>query len=246
MGRMRSMHGVASHLVLRHTSWVRQMARTLGSRLPAHIQQADLIQAGLIAVAQALATHPGLASQEPPIEFLRYARQRVRGAMLDELRQMDVLTRTQRQQARRVDMVRQQWQQMHRRMPGLQELAQETGLSPATLLNLEQALALAQGPSEASIDETTAFGGPERRAGTLCSLEDALETRQHTQHLLNHLQAFVQTLTPAEQELLDAWVGLGLEPAELARQRQLSLAETGHQQRLLLRRARRYLQKAKA
>ena len=50
---MISMEGVPSSLILRNESWVRQHANALARRLPSNVERADLIQAGLIAVAQA-------------------------------------------------------------------------------------------------------------------------------------------------------------------------------------------------
>lgn len=50
---MMSMQGVPSSLIARNESWVRQQANALARRLPSNIEKADLIQAGLIAVAQA-------------------------------------------------------------------------------------------------------------------------------------------------------------------------------------------------
>ena len=45
--------GVPSALVARNESWVRQQAQALVRHLPANVEKADLIQVGLIAVAQA-------------------------------------------------------------------------------------------------------------------------------------------------------------------------------------------------
>ena len=50
---MISMEGVPSSLILRNESWVRKQANSLARRLPSNVERADLIQVGLIAVAQA-------------------------------------------------------------------------------------------------------------------------------------------------------------------------------------------------
>ena len=50
---MISMQGVPSSLILRNQSWVRKQAQSLMRPLPSNIEKADLIPAGLIAVAPA-------------------------------------------------------------------------------------------------------------------------------------------------------------------------------------------------
>ena len=53
---MISMHGVPSSLILRNESWVRKQAQALMRRVPSNVEKADLIQVGLIGVAQAALT----------------------------------------------------------------------------------------------------------------------------------------------------------------------------------------------
>jgi RNA polymerase sigma factor for flagellar operon FliA len=89
---MISMDGVPSVLIAKNQSWVRKQAQALVRHLPANVERADLIQVGLIAVAQAAVTFEwdgDRETEEAQQAFVRYARMRVKGAMLDELRQMD-------------------------------------------------------------------------------------------------------------------------------------------------------------
>jgi len=106
---MISMQGVPSSLIARHESWVRKQASALSRRLPANVEKADLIQAGLIGVAQAAMNFQWEGdpdSEEGREAFLRYAQLRVKGAMLDELRQMDQLSRSQRRKYKVIQIAR--------------------------------------------------------------------------------------------------------------------------------------------
>jgi RNA polymerase sigma factor for flagellar operon FliA len=80
---MISMQGVPSALIAKNESWVRKQAQALVRHLPSNVEKADLIQVGLIAVAQASIGFQWEGDRDSPEAteaFLRYARARVKGA----------------------------------------------------------------------------------------------------------------------------------------------------------------------
>ena len=82
---------------------VKRIAYHLMSRLPPSVQQDDLIQAGMIGLLESLRNYD--ASQGA--SFQTYARIRIRGAMLDEIRKNDWAPRSVHRKARMVaDVVR--------------------------------------------------------------------------------------------------------------------------------------------
>lgn len=81
-----------------YTPLVKRIAYHLMSRLPPSVQQDDLIQAGMIGLLEALRNYD--ASQGA--SFQTYARIRVRGAMLDEIRKNDWAPRSVHRKARMV------------------------------------------------------------------------------------------------------------------------------------------------
>lgn len=102
---------------------VQRMARALARRLPDHLEVDELVGAGALGLADALArttVHEGA-------EFEAYAVQRIRGAMLDELRRLDVLTRGERALARRMDAVTRRLATALGRMPDADEVAEAMG-----------------------------------------------------------------------------------------------------------------------
>ncbi|MDX5433711.1 MAG: RNA polymerase sigma factor FliA [Halomonas sp.] len=78
---------------------VRRQALSMQVRLPASIELDDLIQAGMVGLLEAL----GRFDATQGASFATFASQRIRGAMLDELRSRDWLPRSVRRNARTVD-----------------------------------------------------------------------------------------------------------------------------------------------
>lgn len=256
---MISMHGVESSLIARHQSWVRQQARALARRLPSNVEQADLIQAGLIAVAQAALSFawpdpPGLpgseAAEAAHAEFLRYARHRVRGAMLDELRQMDRLSRAQRRKIKVMQIARERWMAQHSRPMGLVALAEATGMSLQEITWLDQIDALtradAQPAQAAPWDEGLGAGRSHTPSAwaAYATGQDEVEARVDTSLLLQRLEGFFASLPEAERQLIDAYLGVGLNPVDLADTLALSRSGLSRRTAHLLGRAARFLERS--
>ena len=88
-------------LVQKYIPLVNAVMGRLAMTLPEHVSQDDLFSAGLVGLLQALRNYdPGCNTS-----FETYARVRVRGAMLDELRRMDWVPRTIHEKARKLKAV---------------------------------------------------------------------------------------------------------------------------------------------
>ncbi|MGN6528880.1 MAG: sigma-70 family RNA polymerase sigma factor [Burkholderiaceae bacterium] len=213
---MISMQGVPSSLIARHESWVRKQASALSRRLPANVEKADLIQAGLIGVAQAAMNFEWEGdpdSDEGREAFLRYAQMRVKGAMLDELRQMDQLSRSQRRKYKVVQIARERWMQGHDQPPTLTELAEVCGIEVEEIAELEQAASTAQTQSLSEDDDDTEYHAP---AGQAATPTDEVEARVDTAILLRRLEKFFATLPERERQVIDAYMGIGMSTEEVA------------------------------
>ncbi len=106
---------------------VKRIAYHLMTRLPASVQVDDLIQAGLIGLLDAADHYDGSQGAQ----FETYAVQRIRGAMLDELRQADWLPRTVRKNLRQIEAAISKLEQQLGRAPTESELARELNVSLA-------------------------------------------------------------------------------------------------------------------
>ena len=107
-------------LVQRFTPLVRRIASHLMSRLPASVQVDDLVQNGMLGLLDAI----GRFEAQMGAQFEVYAAQRVRGAMLDGLRENDWLPRSMRRDMRRIETAISQLEQRYGRQPTQGELAQ--------------------------------------------------------------------------------------------------------------------------
>ena len=88
-------------LVEQYLPLVRSTVARLAMTLPEHVDHDDLHSAGLVGLLQALRNYDPACNTS----FESYARVRVRGAMLDELRRMDWVPRTVHEKARRIQEV---------------------------------------------------------------------------------------------------------------------------------------------
>ena len=106
---------------------VKRIAYHLMARLPASVEVDDLIQNGMIGLLDAIGRfESGLGAQ-----FETYAAQRIRGAMLDGLRENDWLPRNLRRDLRRIEETIARLEQQHGRQPSENELAAAMGLALA-------------------------------------------------------------------------------------------------------------------
>jgi RNA polymerase sigma factor for flagellar operon FliA len=104
---------------------VRRMAHYLVAKLPASVQIDDIIQAGLIGLMDAAQRF----EESQGFKFETFASQRIRGAMLDELRQNDWLPRSVRKSMRQIEASITKLEQRLGHPPSERELAADLGLS---------------------------------------------------------------------------------------------------------------------
>lgn len=112
-------------IVLKHCDLVKYMAYRLVARLPGSVQVDDLFNAGIIGLIDAIDKF----DPEQGIQFETYAKIRVRGAMLDEIRSMDWVPRSLRQKSNGMQRTCQALEQRLGRDATDEELADELGIS---------------------------------------------------------------------------------------------------------------------
>jgi RNA polymerase sigma factor for flagellar operon FliA len=104
---------------------VRRLAHQMIARLPANVELDDMIQAGMIGLNDAL----GRFDAAQGVQFETFATQRIRGAMLDELRNGDWMSRGNRKQQRQIEAALHRLEQQLGRAPAESEIAEEMGVS---------------------------------------------------------------------------------------------------------------------
>ncbi|WP_297572460.1 RNA polymerase sigma factor FliA [uncultured Deefgea sp.] len=110
--------------VEKHAPLVRKIAYHMMSRLPASVDVDDLIQVGLIGLMEAARNF----DPEAGVQFETFASQRIRGAMLDELRNADWLPRQARRNMREIERATVQLEQVLGRAALESEIAQKMNL----------------------------------------------------------------------------------------------------------------------
>ncbi len=110
--------------VMEHGDLVKYIAFRLISRLPDHIAVEDLISAGVLGLIDAIEKYD--SAQGIPFEY--YAKIRIKGAMLDEIRSMDWIPRSLRQKSSIIEKACISLEQRFGRDPSEEELALELNL----------------------------------------------------------------------------------------------------------------------
>lgn len=136
---------------------VRRLALQLLAKLPASVELDDLVQVGMLGLLEAGERFQDLQRAK----FETYASQRIRGAMLDELRANDFVSRGMRQSARQVAGAIQALEQRRGRAPREAEVAEELQLP---LADYQQLLQDIHGCQLVHVDD---FETPDEAAGFL-------------------------------------------------------------------------------
>jgi RNA polymerase sigma factor for flagellar operon FliA len=104
---------------------VRYIARRIHDRLPRHVPFEDLVHAGVLGLIDAL----NKFDLSKHVQFSSYAKFRIRGAILDSLRELDWSPRELRRKGRLVDSTYSQLSGKLGRAPYESEIAQEMGIN---------------------------------------------------------------------------------------------------------------------
>jgi RNA polymerase sigma factor for flagellar operon FliA len=138
--------------VAQYAPLVKRIAHHLAAKLPPSVQVDDLIQAGLIGLLDAIGHYDATQGAQ----FETYASQRIRGAMLDELREADWAPRSARKHMRVIEAAVSKLEQQLGRSPGEQELARELKVS---LEEYQQMLLDARGHQLVHYEDFRSEGG---------------------------------------------------------------------------------------
>jgi RNA polymerase sigma factor for flagellar operon FliA len=189
---------------------IRKQANRLFGRLPANIEYDDLIQAGSLGLLDAFRLFDGAAGAS----FETFANHRVAGAMLDELRRGDWLSRTDRRLHSRLLEAARCLQQELGREPLKAELAKRLGLE------LEEVQRAWGRLSQASLVPLEDLGDLDGMASSVDTEtpEAALERRQASELLAGILG----DLSKRDRDLLSTVYLEEVPAARLARAGQLS------------------------
>lgn len=143
-----------SALIKQYSPLVRRLAHQMIAKLPANIEIDDLIQVGLIGLTDALSRF----DIGQGVQFETFATQRIRGAMLDELRGGDWMSRGTRRHQRTIEAAVHKLEQKLGRAPVESEIAAEMGV---TLLEYQELLGKVRGTQLVYLEDMSGDEGDE-------------------------------------------------------------------------------------
>ncbi|GAB4233497.1 MAG: RNA polymerase sigma factor WhiG [Deltaproteobacteria bacterium] len=204
-------------LILEYLPLVKYHAGVLKLRLPSHIEQDDLISSGIVGLIDALDRFDASRG----IKFKTYAEFRIRGAMLDYLREMDWFPRSVRQRATNLQAVYSRLENALGRPPEEEEVAAHLKIS---LSELQKELMAVSGLTVFSLD---ASKEDETDSTILRALTEAAVDEAKEEELLRELKEVlgnaIDLLPEKEKKLIALYYYEDLTMKEIGRL--LSLGE---------------------
>jgi RNA polymerase sigma factor for flagellar operon FliA len=158
---------VRDRLILTYAPLVKYVAGRLGSGLPAHVDDDDLVSYGLLGLIGAIERF----DPDRDIKFETYAISRIKGSIIDELRSLDWVPRSVRSRAREIERAIADLESKLGRAPTDEEISGKLGVS---VDELNESLSEIGRTSIAALDElwTVSSGGDQ------IALIDTIEDEQ--------------------------------------------------------------------
>lgn len=187
---------VRNRLVERHLALVHHFAGRMKPRTGGAVEREDLVSAGVLGLMNAVSCYdPGRG-----FRFSTFAAQRIRGAMLDEMRRRDVAPRSIRRKQRQLEAARAQLSVELDRAPRHPELAAVLEVDAQTLWRWKWDVGRSQ---RVSLSEVVARDGGESVVGEwagwgLEGVEEEVSRRQEVARLRRELES----LSAREQLIL--------------------------------------------
>jgi RNA polymerase sigma factor for flagellar operon FliA len=155
-------------LILTYAPLVKFVAGRLGSGLPAHVEENDLVSYGLLGLIGAIERY----DPDRDVKFETYAIARIKGSIIDELRAMDWVPRSVRARAREIERAIAVLEAQLHRAPTDEEIAQKLGI---TIDELDESLTDISRTSIAALDELWTLSSG---SGDQIALIDTIEDTQ--------------------------------------------------------------------
>ena len=158
--------GIRDRLILTYAPLVKYVAGRVGSGLPAHVDEEDLVSYGLLGLMGAIDRF----DPSRDIKFETFAIARIKGAIIDELRSLDWVPRSVRSRARDIERAMADLERELHRAPTDEEIAEKLGMTEE---ELDESLTDISRSSIAALDELWTISGSS--GGDQVALIDTIE-----------------------------------------------------------------------
>ena len=201
-------------LILHYAPLVKFVAGRVGSGLPAHVEQADLVSYGTFGLIDAITRYQ--PSRE--VKFESYAMARIRGAIIDELRSTDWIPRSVRMKARQFERTVAALESRLQRSPTEEEVAAEMDMDVEDVRKFLGQLSLV---NVVALDEllTDEDGGSSPRLVDTLKDTSALDPQAMAEHgeARQLLARAVEQLPEREKVVVSLYYFEGLTLADIGR-----------------------------
>ncbi len=188
-------------LILQYAPLVKYVAGRLSIGLPPVLDMEDILSSGMVGLIRAVEHY----DPKRGVPFENYAATCIRGAILDQLRSLDTLSRSVRQRSREIERAISTLQMTLGRLPTDEEVAGQLGLDMDSYQRWLSELGL----STISLDSALSADGDGDVSSLLSSLEDANSpdpvSLTERRSLLDALSDAIATLSEREKLLLSLY-----------------------------------------
>jgi RNA polymerase sigma factor FliA len=200
----------ANAMLKQYSPLVRRLAHQMIAKLPANVEIDDLIQVGMIGLHDAFSRF----DTEQGVQFETFATQRIRGAMLDELRGSDWMSRGNRRQQREIEAAVHKLEQQFGRAPQESEIAKEMGVS---LSEYQDTLTKVRGTQLVYLEDMSGDEGGDEFLDRHVANEDANPLSQLQDHRMRQaLVDAIKKLPEREQYVMSMYYEHDMNLKEIA------------------------------
>ncbi len=199
-------------MIRQYQPLVRKLAHHMMAKLPASVQVDDLIQVGLIGLSEALTRYEAAQG----VQFETFATQRIRGAMIDELRENDWMSRGSRKSQKDIESAMRRLEHQLGRSPLESEIAAELGLP---LADYQSLLGKVRGTQLVYLEDMTQGGEGEDGFLERHEFEDSGSDPMQVlrdQRLRQSLVGAIKTLPEREQFVMSMYYEQDMNLKEIA------------------------------
>lgn len=162
-------------IILEHLPLVRAIAIRVHENLPVHVDVDDLVHAGILGLFDAVNKY----DPEKNVQFSSYAKHRIKGAILDSLRQLDWASRDLRKRHRQMEAATRELAATLQRNPTESEVAERLGIETGRwrqmmldLRNVGLVSASSRGTDHEDLPAPEFPAKPDSQPDTICAREE--------------------------------------------------------------------------
>jgi RNA polymerase sigma factor for flagellar operon FliA len=199
------------HMLRQYVPLVRRLAHHMIAKLPPNIELDDLIQVGMIGLSEALTRYEVAQG----VQFETFATQRIRGAMIDELREGDWMSRGSRKSQKEIERAVQRLEQRLGRSPMESEIATELDM---TLQDYQELLGKVRGTQLVYLEDMTGHSDDEASFLDRHVADEGADPLQllRDQRIRSALVEAIKTLPEREQYIMSMYYEQDMNLKEIA------------------------------